>query len=407
MTSDRELIRVFRADHGRLLAALIAQFRDFDLAEEALQAAFAKATEVWPKQGRPDNSAAWLMTVARRQALDRLRKTARQDSEVMRHLITLRSETEEALDTSPFPDERLRLIFTCCHPALAVEAQVALTLRTLGGLSVAEIARAYLSSEAAIAKRLTRAKAKIRDAGIAYAVPDADELPNRLPQVLAVIYLIYNESYSAFEGQTLTRADLAEEALRLANLTYSLMPLPETEGLLALLYLHDSRRPARACKNDVLVPLERQDRGLWDRAKIDAGRRHLLHALAQRHPGPYQIQAAISAVHADAVDWAATDWQQIAGLYCALEKMTPSSVITLNRAVALCLGGALSEADALIASLGEDLVTYQPFYAARAELNRRLGKTTAARADFEQAIELSRNQAEKAFLRDQIKTLAN
>ncbi len=396
MSDARDLVRVFRSDHGRLLAALIAQFRDFDLAEDALQAAFTKATEVWPQQGRPDSPAAWLMTVARRQALDRLRKTARHQSETNRQTITILTEPSATTEQGPIPDERLRLIFTCCHPALAQEARVALTLRTLGGLKTAEIARAFLASEPAISKRLTRAKTKIRDAGIAYEVPDTDQLPHRLPSVLSVIYLIYNESYSAFEGTTLTRADLAEEAIHLAEITHRLMPLPETEGLLALLLLHDARRPARG--QHEMIPLEAQDRLLWDRNKVARGRQHLMHALSQKTPGPYQIQAAISAVHADADSWRATDWTQIAGLYRALSDMAPSHVVTLNRAAALCHAGALDEAEALIACVAEPLASYQPFYAARAELNRRRGKTKAARADLDRAITLSRNTAETRWL---------
>lgn len=396
MTVSRDLVRVFRADHGRLLAALIAQFRDFDLAEEALQAAFAKAAQVWPDQGRPDNPAAWLITVARRQALDRIRKAARQGAEATRHTITILTEPTAPQDQGPIPDERLRLIFTCCHPALAQEAQVALTLRTLGGLTTAEIARAFLASEPAIAKRLTRAKAKIRDAGIAYEVPEESELPHRLPSVLSVIYLIYNESYSAFEGTTLTRADLAEEAVHLAEITHRLLPLPETEGLLALLLLHDARRPARG--QNEMIPLEEQDRSLWDRDKIDLGRKHLLQALAQNRPGPYQLQAAISAVHADAPDWTSTDWAQIAGLYRALSDIAPSDVVTLNRAVALCHAGALTKAEALIASVADPLGDYQPFYAARAELRRLQARAAEARADLDQAILMSRNDAESRWL---------
>lgn len=405
MTTEHDFTQVFRADHGRVLAALIAQFRDFDLAEEALQAAFAKAFEVWPKTGWPDHPAAWLITAARRQALDRLRKAARHGSDEVRQTIILLNAPEEPSNTDPIPDERLRLIFTCCHPALAQDSQVALTLRTLGGLTNAEIARAFLTSESAIAKRLTRAKAKIRDAGIAYEVPDGDELAERLPQVLAVIYLIYNESYSAFNGQTLTREDLAEEALRLALLTFSLLPMPETEGMLALLLLHDARRMARTRHDGVLVPLEHQDRALWDPRKIQTGRQHLLHALSQRRPGPYQIQAAISAVHADAKNWDATDWKQIAGLYKALEDMTPSDVVSLNRAVALCMAGDLVGAEKLIAALEGSLSSYQPYFAARAELNIRKKHIVAARQDLEQAIGLSRNTAEKTYLQERLSQL--
>ena len=374
MTDRRDagdrLARAYAQDRGRVLAALIGQFRDFSLAEDAVQEAFLRAARTWPSDGIPDNPAAWLLTVGRRVILDRLRKAGRQGADAMQRAAAeaLTPETPEAEEMiDQIPDDRLRLIFTCCHPALAQEAQVALTLRTLGGLTVNEIARAFLVTPTALARRLTRAKTKIRDARIAYEVPAGRDLPRRVPPVLEVIYLIYNESYSATEGPSLTRADLAEEAVRLAQLLFQLLPQPETEGLLALLLNHDARRPARA-KDGAMVPLEAQDRSQWSRDKIAAGHSHLMHALGQRRPGPYQIQAAISATHNAARTWDQTDWPQIAGLYAALEQMTPSPVIRLNRAVALAQAGRLQAAQEMLATVADDLADYPA-------LSRRAGRT--------------------------------
>lgn len=402
MTTERHaaLARAYRADGGRVLATLIAQFRDFDLAEDALAEAMRRAAERWGN-APPANPAAWLLTVARRAALDRVRskgRHARPDVQqaVADTLWPARSAADGPPD--PFPDDRLSLIFTCCHPALAQDAQTALTLKTLGGLSVAEIARAFLVSPGALARRLTRAKTKIRDAAIPYEVPEAPELPARLPRVLEVIYLIYNESYAATEGSSLIRADLGAEALRLARLLHHLLPLPETAGLLALILHHDARRAARVGPDGQMIPLKSQDRRCWDRALISEGRRILLAALAQRRPGPYQIQAAISAVHNDAPDWDSTDWVQIAGLYRALEAIAPGPVVTLNRAVALLECTQLDQAAALIASVAPALSDYHPFYAARAELHHRQGNAAAARADLDAAIAKSTNAAERRYL---------
>ncbi len=296
------------------------------------------------------------------------------------------------------PDERLRLIFTCCHPALSEDARVALTLRTLCGLTAREIARAFLTSESTMNQRLSRAKAKIRDAGIAYVVPEADDLPARLHSVLAVIYLIYNESYSAYEGQTLSRHDLALEAVRLADILYKLLPDPEVSGLLALIRLHHARRAAREDVNGVLISLEHQDRRMWDHAEITQATGILLSTLAQGQPGPYQIQAAISALHATAKNWSETDWPQILALYQTLYEMTGSPIVALNRAVALANSGDVAKAISVVDALSDVLATYQPFHAARADLLARLGHREEANTAYDHAIALSRNDAEKAFL---------
>lgn len=396
--SQDTLARVFRTESGRVLAALIAQLRDFDLAEDALQDAITEALRVWPKIGTPDNGAAWLLTVARRRAIDRIRRSSVRNSEqTQATLQQLAEDTSMAETDFTIPDERLRLIFTCCHPALSPEAQVALTLKTLCGLTVREIARAFLTSEPTMNQRLTRAKAKIRDAGISYEVPEQADIVARLEPVLSVIYLIYNESYSAYEGANLTRADLANEAIRLAEILRHLLPLPEVSGLLALMILHNARREARVDGAGDMITLEDQSRDLWDVKAIVKGKKLLLHTLAARRPGPYQIQAAISALHSEATSWAKTDWQQITGLYSALMTLTPSPVVALNRAVALANFGEVSEALMQIQALEPDLPNYQPFFAARADLFRRSGETAAAHADYSRALELCQNAAEKRF----------
>lgn len=396
--SQTTLARVFRTESGRVLAALIAQLRDFDLAEDALQDAIIEALRVWPKTGTPDNGAAWLLTVARRRAIDRIRRSSVRNSELTQATLQQLAEDTSMAETDfTIPDERLRLIFTCCHPALSPEAQVALTLKTLCGLTAREIARAFLTSEPTMNQRLTRAKAKIRNAGIAYEVPEQADIVARLEPVLSVIYLIYNESYSAYEGTTLTRADLANEAIRLAEILRHLLPLPEVSGLLALMILHNARREARVDSAGDMITLEDQNRDLWDADAIAKGKKLLLHTLAARRPGPYQIQAAISALHSEATSWAETDWQQITGLYSALMTLTPSPVVALNRAVALANSGEVSEALKQVQALEADLPNYQPFFAARADLLRRSGETTAAREDYTRALDLCQNAAEKRF----------
>lgn len=410
MSSDRSietcLAGVYRENAGQVLSALIAQLRDFDLAEDALQDALSAALVAWRRDGTPDNPAAWLLTVARRRALDRLRRIAvRNAPENVQAIVDdLEHATaaEDAEADQPIPDERLRLIFTCCNPALNQPAQVALTLRTLCGLSTRAIARAFLVPEATMAQRLVRAKNKIRVAGIPYQVPAPPFLAGRLDAVLATIYFIFNEGYAATEGDSPTRADLCEEAIRLGRLMCHLTPAPEAGGLLALMLLHDSRREARRDKDGAMVALDTQDRSLWDIAKIDEGIRMLRAALGRNRPGPYQIQAAISALHAEAADFGGTDWIQIAGLYAALEQYTPSPVVTLNRAVALSHGGPVENALELLDTVAPALDTYQPFFAAKADFLKRLGRHDAAREAYQAALALTTNDAEKDFLNRQL-----
>ena len=381
--------------------------RDFDLAEEALQDALSDALVAWRRDGVPDNGAAWLLTVARRRAIDRLRrrKVRTAPENVQAILDDLEQATEPVEADAEIPDERLRLIFTCCNPALNRPAQVALTLRTLCGLSTREIARAFLVPDATMAQRLVRAKNKIRAAGIPYRVPEAPQLGDRLQAVLETIYLIFNEGYAATEGDEHVRADLCAEAIRLARLLVRLMPDAEAGGLLALMLLHDSRRLARRDADGHLVPLEEQDRSAWDARRIEEGTKLLHVSLARNRPGPYQIQAAISALHAEADSFPGTDWTQIAGLYAALERITPSPVIALNRAVALSHCAAMDDALALLGSVEAELESYQPFHATKADLLRRRGDAAGARAAYEKAIDLSANAAEREFLNRRVSTL--
>lgn len=401
---DTILAGIYRDDSGRVLSALIAQLRDFDLAEEALQDALSAALIAWRRDGPPENGAAWLLTAARRRALDRLRRVAVRNAP--QNVQAIVDDLEQSADVSEedgaIPDERLRLIFTCCNPALNQPAQVALTLRTLCGLSTREIARAFLVLEATMAQRLVRAKHKIRAAGIPYQVPEPPFLADRLGAVLATIYLIFNEGYAATDGDSPTRADLCEEAIRLGRLLYRLSPAPEAGGLLSLMLLHDSRRLARRDDAGAMVSLEAQDRSLWDAAKIDEGTRLLRTSLGRNRPGPYQVQAAVSALHAEAACFAKTDWLQIAGLYAALEQMTPSPVVTLNRAVALSHGGPVEDALDLLESVAPELGTYQPLFAAKADFLKRLGRNKAARQAYRVAMNLTTNAAEKEFLERQL-----
>ncbi|MEO0999670.1 MAG: DUF6596 domain-containing protein [Pseudomonadota bacterium] len=387
------LAEAFRADGGRVLAALIAQFRDFDLAEEALADAAAEAARAWDRP--PETPGAWLLAVARRRALDRLRR--RRDADPEDVAAALHPMPEPGEGAAEIPDERLRLIFTCCHPALAPEAQVALTLRTLAGLSTAEIARAHLVPEATMGQRLSRAKRKIREAAIPYAVPEGAELAPRLEAVLAVLYLIFNEGHAASAGEAPIRADLTAEAIRLARILHGLLPEPEVGGLLALMLLNAARHPARLDGAGELVGLARQDRGRWDRAMIAEGTAVLHHAFARHRPGPYQLQAAIAAAHSVAPDWAATDWPHIAGLYAALARFDPSPVVALNHAVAVAEAGDPGAALAMLDPLAGALARYAPFFAARAELRRRTG-APGAEADFAEAMALSGTEAERRYL---------
>ena len=384
-----------------MLATLIRLLGDFDLAEEALHDAFAAALAQWPSDGVPANPSAWLVSTGRFKAIDQLRRKAHFNvsyEDVAERLeAELASEEEEQ---HSIEDDRLRLIFTCCHPSLAPEAQLALTLRAVCGLTTEEIASAFLTATPTLAQRIVRAKAKIRDARIPYAMPDADQLPERLESVLQAIYLIFNEGYSASAGDTLIRHDLAAEAIRLARLLCKLLPEPEAEGLLALLLLQDSRRAARVCADGDLVLLEQQDRTLWDRQQIREGSILVLRALASRRFGPYTLQAAIAAVHAEADSVDSTDWPQIIGLYDALLALNPSPIIELNRAVAVAMrdgpGQGLHLIDTLLARGA--LTDYHLSHAARADLHRRLGQKDAARAAYQRALELAQQAPEQRFL---------
>jgi len=401
--------RAFRAEYGRVLAILIASLGDFDLAEEALAETLLTALECWPGDGPPDNPAAWMVTVARRKALDRLRRE-RTLADKMARLAGLAGDPFDdpaAMDDTPIPDERLKLLFTCCHPALALEARVALTLRTLGGLSTAEIARAFLVTTPAMNQRLTRAKTKIRAAGIPYDVPPLPAIGQRLDGVLHVLYLIFNEGYAATAGDDHVRADLCAEAIRLTTVLVDLLaarpdlgPRPEAMGLLALMRLHDSRRAARLDVAGDIVLLADQDRRLWNRAAIDAGLVLLDRALALRQPGPYQIQAAIAALHARAATPAETDWPQIAALYGELLRHSPSPVVELNRAVAVGMARGPLAGLALLQqpALAEALDGYHWYHAAAADFLRRAGFRDQARAAYVRALALCDNRAEAAFL---------
>jgi RNA polymerase sigma-70 factor (ECF subfamily) len=387
--------RVFREQYGRAVAVLRRHLGDLDLAEDAVQDAFAVATAQWPEHGLPPSPTGWIITTARNRAIDRLRREASRDdrhAEAARLMELAQLDGEHAVE-----DDRLRLIFTCCHPALATAAQVALTLRLLGGLTTAEIARAFLVSEPTMAQRLVRAKGKIRDARIPYRVPEPDELPGRLRAVLAVIYLIFNEGYAASAGDRLTRDDLCEEAIRLGRLVVELLPGdPEATGLLALMLLGDARRDARAGEGGEVVPLPEQDRARWDTRRLAEGRALVWRCLAWNRPGPYQIQAAIQAVHSDAPSAAETDWRQIVALYDQLSAVAPSPVVALNRAVAVAEVDGPAAALELVNAI--DLGRYHVYHAVRADLLRRLGRSADAVRAYDRAIELAGNAREREFL---------
>jgi RNA polymerase sigma-70 factor (ECF subfamily) len=390
--------RIFREESGKAIATLIRLFRDIDVAEEAVQEAFVVATERWPEAGLPPNPGGWIVTTARNRAIDRLRRESSREDRHAQAAVLHAQEEPDPME-GPVSDDRLRLVFTCCHPALETSAQVALTLRLLGGLQTPEIARAFLVPEPTMAQRLVRAKRKIKAANIPYRIPRDADLPDRLGAVLTVIYLIYNEGYATSSGDELVRADLCDEAIRLGRVLTDLMPdEPEAVGLLALLLLTQSRQAARTAADGSIVLLGDQDRSLWDGRLIDEGQTLVRACLRRNHPGPFQIQAAIAAVHSDAMTADATDWGQILQLYDQLTVMSPTPVVALNRAV------ALAEVDGVPAALadldGLDLDGYHLLHATRAEMLRRLGRVEEADAAYGDAIDLASNQRERRFLEE-------
>ncbi|HET7168089.1 MAG TPA: RNA polymerase sigma factor [Candidatus Limnocylindrales bacterium] len=409
--ATREVIdRVFREEQGRAVAALIRVLRDFDLAEEAVQDAFISALETWPQRGIPANPGAWITTTARNRAIDRLRRRRRlrdktealgREAAIEAELTTLDDGHGATDDDMPITDDRLRLIFTCCHPALALDARVALTLRTLGGLTTPEIARAFLVPESTLAQRLVRAKRKIRDAAIPYRIPPRALLPERVDGVLRVLYLVYNEGYAATSGDSVVRQELSGEAIRLARLVVELLPdEPEARGLLALMLLNDARRGARVGPDGGLVLLEDQDRDRWDRARIAEGRGLLERGPSPQALGPYQLQAAIAAVHDQASSWGSTDWPRIVALYRLLVAIDPSPVVQLNLAAAVAMADGPAVGLAMIDGLVADgsLEAYPYLHAARADLLRRLGRRSEAADAYRRASGLTASHPERAFL---------
>ena len=401
---------VYRSEWGRVVATLIGMVGgDFDLAEECAQEAFAAAVTQWEKDGVPEYPRAWIISTARHKAIDRIRRKSRFEEELEPRLEqgSLDVATQPEVYSAEIPDDRLRLIFTCCHPAIAQDAQIALTLRNLCGLETDEIARAFLVPTTTMAQRLVRAKNKIREARIPYAVPETSEMAERLDAVLHVIYLVFNEGYSASSGGSLTRADLSAEAIRLGRLLVELLPDREALGLLALMLLHESRRAARTSSDGELVLLDDQDRRLWNRAQIAEGTALVERALTLRRPGPYTLQAAISAVHASSPVAAATDWRQIVALYDLLAQAVPSPVVELNRAVAVAMrdgaAAGLALVDAILAR--GDLDEYHLAHSARAELCRRLGRSDEARKSYARALALTRQDPERRFLQKRIDEL--
>jgi RNA polymerase sigma-70 factor, ECF subfamily len=400
---------VYVAESRRVLATLIRLLGDFDLAEEALHDAFRAALEQWPRDGIPSNPRAWLVSTGRFKAVDALRRRARFTplDESAPGLDLAVEDTAAWRDDESVEDDRLRLIFTCCHPALAADAQVALTLREVCGLTTEEIAQAFLTPPSTLAQRIVRAKGKIRDAKIPYQVPGPQELPDRLDAVLRVVYLVFNEGYAASSGESLTRGDLSSEAIRLGRLLAQLLPEPEAEGLLALMLLHESRRKTRTTPSGEVVLLEDQDRSLWDRSAIEEGTRLVERALSSQRFGPYTLQAAIAAVHAEAPAAERTDWDEIVGLYDLLQARAPSPVIELNRAVAVAMRDGTEAGVTLIEGLfarGE-LKDYRPAHAAHAELCRRSGRLADARKSFERALKLTRQEPERRFLERRLASL--
>jgi RNA polymerase sigma-70 factor, ECF subfamily len=415
MTEERVRDRIdelYRSESRRVLATLIRLLGDFDRAEEALHDAFATALDAWPRDGVPENPRAWLVSTGRFKAIDRLRRAARFDAAVGEWAAqsdpAVSPDAEANFDEdNEVADDRLRLIFTCCHPALHPDARIALTLREVCGLETEQIAKAFLTSAPTLAQRIVRAKNKIRDARIPYQVPARDELPDRLATVLHVVYLVFNEGYSASAGDTVTRPDLSGEAIRLGRLLVELLPEPEAIGLLALMLLHDSRRAARTSADGELILLEAQDRSLWNRAQIDEGRALVERALSSRQVGPYSLQAAIAAVHAEAADAASTDWRQIVGLYDVLMRLDPTPVVALNRAAAVAMHDGPAAGLALVDAVLDrgDLAAYHLAHSARADLLRRLGRARDAIAAYERALTLATQEPERRFIERRIAEL--
>jgi RNA polymerase sigma-70 factor (ECF subfamily) len=402
------LEQTFREQWGKAVALLIRATGDFDVAEEAVQEAYVAAVQHWARTKVPDNPAAWIVTTARNKAIDRLRREGKlaEKKALLRQIMDLNIPEPTGSERSAIPDERLRLIFTCCHPALALEARVALTLRTLGGLTTDEIARGFLISESTMAQRLVRAKKKIRAARIPYRVPPDHVLPERIASVLGVLYLIFNEGYSATSGDSLVRGELCTEALRLCSVMVELMPdEPEVLGLAALMNFHDSRRHARSGPHGELLLLEEQDRSKWDRAKIDMGAGLLDRALRFKPPGAYVLQAAIASLHCAAARPEDTDWPQIAALYSTLVRIAPSPVVELNRAVAVAMAEGPERGLEAMAHLAEALDGYHLFHSARADLLRRLGRAGESAVAYGRALELARNSSERSFLKRRVEEM--
>jgi RNA polymerase sigma-70 factor (ECF subfamily) len=407
---SRTIETIYRSESGRVLATLVRLLGDLDLAEEAMHEAFAAALESWPRTGTPDKPRPWLISTARFKAIDTLRRRARFDAsqnELARYLEAQWSSAERSNEEDRVEDDRLRLIFTCCHPSLAPEARVALTLREVCGLTTEEIAKAFLTTPGTLAQRIVRAKAKIRETAIPYEVPTPKELPERLGAVLHVIYLVFNEGYSAAEGAEVTRAELTDEAIRLGRLLIELQPEPEVLGLLSLMLLQESRRAARMSPTGELILLENQDRSLWNREQIAEGVALLEKALESRRFGAYTLQAAIAAVHAEAESVAETDWRRIVALYDRLAEIQPSPVVQLNRAVAIAMRdgpeAGLAQIDAVLEH-GE-LANYYLAHSARADMYRRLGRTAQARSSYKKALALTQQEPERQFLQERIRQL--
>ena len=407
---EHAIEKLAREDWGRMLASLVSSFSDWQLAEDVLQDAVEQAMVVWQKDGLPDSPAAWLITTARRKAIDHFRRGAKfaELQPEIAYLNQLNQHLSETEIDNVIPDKRLELIFTCCHPALEQKTQVALTLKTLGGLKTEEIAAAFLDKNSAMAQRLSRAKTKISAAGIPFEVPEEQKLNERLESVLSVIYLIFNEGYTASSGNAVTRSDLSEEAIRLARIVLQLLPeKAEVAGLLCLMLLHDSRRVARSSEAKPFIPLEHQNRSGWDKAKIREGTTLLKKTLVMQQVGVYQIQAAISAIHAESPSWEETDWSQINALYELLYSMHPSAVVKVNHAIAMSYAQSVENGLVVLQSIENEsgMDAYQPFFAARADLHSRLNKKRLAKLDFAKAIALSDNEARRDYLQQRMEAL--